>query len=104
MRVALGRPDVAVAQYLGDDDDVDAGVCHAGGRRVAQVMKAEVFDLRRPARQPEGPLDVNELPAGELPCLLFRQSILTTACDAIGICYLIHVSNSSKQLQNLSSL
>src|SRR5205085_10793873 len=50
--VAFRRPDVAVTQHFGNNYHVDAGVGHARGRGVSEVLKPEVFDLRRLACLP----------------------------------------------------
>ena len=77
--VPLGRPDVAVPEYLRDDDDVDPRVGHPRGCRVPEVVKPEVFDLGRVAREAEGALDVYQLPAG----LRAREDV---AVSGVGRC------------------
>jgi hypothetical protein len=41
VRVAFRRPNVTVAEYLSDHNDVDPGVREPRRRRVAQVVKAQ---------------------------------------------------------------
>ena len=50
VRVTFGRPDVTVAEYLSNHNDVDPGVCEPRRRRVAQVVKAKAGNPRRRAR------------------------------------------------------